>query len=723
MAVDIQPQVSEAAKADILDLDRRINLFRSGQYDEERFRAFRLTRGVYGQRQLGVQMLRIKIPYGRINGKQLKRIADMAAQYTNGNLHITTRQDIQLHYVKLDDSPQIWAKLEEEGITTKEACGNTVRNVTGSPFAGIDAQEPFDISPYAHATFEHFLRNPICQEMGRKVKIAFSSNEDDTAFAYIHDFGLIPQIQKTEDGKEIRGFKVLIGGGLGAQAFFAPTAYEFLPEDQILPFMEAAIRVFDRHGEREKRHKARMKFLVNEKTGVGFEKFMELIEEQRTALPKKSIQIDRNLVPDAPIPEPKSIPEIDITDQGKLERLERWIELNTEEQKQKGYYLAKVKVELGNISAEKTHALVDALDGYIADDYRLTVNQGIVLRYIEKDALPYIWSKLDELGFGDAGFDSIADITACPGTDTCNLGVTNSTDMSVYLEKMIQDEYPDLVKKSEIRIKNSGCMNACGQHMIAHIGFHGSSIKKGALVIPALQVVLGGGIDPDGGKYIAEKVIKLPTKRIPDAIRYSLNDYLQNRKEDELFNQYYYRLGKMHFYGLLKPLANLETLTDDDFKDWGQDEGYVQEIGVGECAGVVLDMVATIIGDAEERLEKAIKGFEEGVHADSIYSSYGAMVIAAKALLLSKDVRCNTHIGIIKDFDEHFVANGQIALDEDFKSYVLKINQNEPSESFAKEYLEQANEFLNQVKAMRAAQVSSDQSQEEKLVVDQFYKA
>ena len=668
-------------------------------------------------------MLRIKIPYGRISGRQLVRIADLSKEYTKGNLHITTRQDIQLHYVKLNDSPEIWAKLEEEGITTKEACGNTVRNVTGSPFAGVDKNEPFDISPYAQATFEYFLRNPICQEMGRKIKIAFSSNDQDTAFAYIHDFGLIPVVKTGADGEEIRGFKVLIGGGLGAQAFFAPTAYEFLPEDQLIPFMEASLRVFDRYGEREKRHKARMKFLVNEKTGVGFEKFMELVEEQRTSLANKSYVIDRNGTPEAPIPAAKEVPEIKVDDQGKLERLEKWLEQNTVEQKQEGFYSIMVKVKLGDMSSETAKAFVEAIDGYVADDYRLTVNQGIVLRYARKEALPYLWTKLDELGLGESGFDTIADITACPGTDTCNLGVTNSTDISVFLENMLQEEYPSLVKSSEMRIKISGCMNACGQHMIGHIGFHGSSIKKGALVIPALQVVMGGGLDPDGNKYLAEKVIKLPTKRIPDAVRYALNDYLKERNEGELFNQYYYRQGKKYFYGLLKPLADLETLSADDFKDWGQDEGYVQEIGVGECAGVVLDMVATIIGDAEERLGNAIKGLEQKAFADSIYNSYGAMVIGAKALLLSVDVKCNTHIGIIKDFQEHFVANGKLKIDEDFNSFILKINSEEPSEQFAVSYLEQAKTFLTSVKEFRQAQVQADQSQEEKVVVDQFYKA
>lgn len=716
----ISPKVSEAAREDILDLQQKINHFEAGQEDEDRFKAFRLTRGVYGQRQLGVQMVRIKIPYGRISGKQLIRVADVSNEYTPGNLHITTRQDIQIHHVKLKDSPEIWAKLEDSGITLKEACGNTVRNVTASPFAGIDPKEPFDVTPYAHASFEYFLRNPICQEMGRKVKIAFSSNDEDAAFAYIHDFGMIPKVKKGPDGEELRGFKVLIGGGLGAQAFFAPTAYEFLPEDQLIPFMEAAIRVFDRYGEREKRHKARMKFLINERTGVGFEKFMELVEEQRTVLPHKTYKVDLNLANDLGAPTPKEIPAYEIKDEAKYNR---WLASNVSEQKQQGYFVIKAKIPLGDIHYDKAKALVAAIDGFVSDDYRLTVNQGIVFRYATKEVLPYLFSVLEGLGMGDVGFDTIADITACPGTDTCNLGVTNSTDISVVLEQMLEKEYPELIKDSDIRIKNSGCMNACGQHMIANIGFHGSSIKKGALVIPALQVVMGGGITPDGRQFIAEKVIKLPTKRIPQAVRDILEDYKKNGNAHKYFNDYFAEKGKRYFYDVLKPLADTENITEEELKDWGQDASYVQAIGVGECAGVVLDMIGTIINDSVEKIANAQRSISGKNYADGIYHSYGALVVSAKALLLSKDVKCNTHIGIINDFQTNFVETGNFEILSGFKDHVLEMNQNEPTEAFAVEYLERATKFVEAVQTYRAKQLEEDKSQKGKLVVDQFYKA
>jgi len=280
-------QLPSEDREDIVELRDRIDAFTRGKEDEERFKLYRLTRGVYGQRQTGVQMFRIKIPYGHLKADQLRRIADISEKYTNGNLHITTRQNIQMHYVKLVDSPAIWAELAEKRITAREACGNTVRNLTASAHAGIDPDELFDVTPHTHTAFEYFLRNPICQEMGRKIKIAFSSSDKDSAYTYFHDFGFIPRIQ---DGK--RGFKVVVGGGLGAVSITAQTAYEFLPEDEIIPFMEAAIRVFDRYGEREKRMKARMKFLIKK---LGLDGFMQLVEEERTALPQQRFAIGPDL--------------------------------------------------------------------------------------------------------------------------------------------------------------------------------------------------------------------------------------------------------------------------------------------------------------------------------------------------------------------------------------------------------------------------------------------
>ena len=702
--------ISKEDKKDIIELSANIEKFRAGTYDEERFKLYRLTRGVYGQRQLGVQMFRIKLPFGHLTAEQLVRIADVSDKYATGNLHITTRQDIQLHYVKLDDSPLVWTELAEKNITAREACGNTVRNITASAEAGIDPLEPFDVSPYAHAAAHYFMRNPICQEMGRKIKPAFSSSSKDTALTFMHDFGFIPEIR---DGQ--RGFKVLVGGGLGAQALFAATAYEFLPADQVIPFMEASLRVFDRFGEREKRHKARLKFLIKD---LGIEQFLSLVEQERTAIKIKSYPVNESLNVTGPIDYfPPTLSQVK-----NEEKYQLWLRTNVFDQKQKGFHGVYVKVHLGDLSSEKARYLAKIVRKYAADDIRLTINQNILLKYIHTDHLMEVFTVLDGFGFADTGYDSIADITACPGTDTCNLGVTNSTGLSTILEEMLREEYPELIEENHIKIKISGCMNACGQHMIGNIGFHGSSIKKNDWVIPAMQVVVGGGVDPTGKPYIADKVIKLPTKRIPECIRVILNDYQANAHEGEYFNHYYERVGdKKYYYTLLKPLADLESITASDLMDWGQEHQYNQEIGVGECAGVILDMVGAIINDASEKLGKSQDAYSEGLYSDSLYHSYSTMVIAAKAALLSEDISCNTHHGIISDFQKHLIDTAKIQLPYNFSDRVLEINKHEASAAFAQEYLDRAALLLTTIISYRNAQLAL--TGQDKEVVESYYKA
>src|ERR1700712_1361909 len=303
---------------DIIDLERKIRAFREGKIHDEKFRSLRLARGVYGQRQPGVQMVRIKLPFGKVTFKQLLKIADIADEYGSGNLHLTTRQDVQIHYVSLDRTPQLWAELEQDDITLREACGNTVRNVTSSPTSGIDPAEPFDVSPYAHATFEYFLRNPICQDMGRKFKISFSSSDDDTAFSYVHDIGAIPKLK--ENGE--RGFKIMLGGGLGAQPMLASIVEEFLPEDQLIPYIEAIIRVFDRYGERNNRNKARLKYLIQK---IGLPEVLRLAEIERTAIKVKTYPINRDTIPVPAIPAQTEIAEVSISNPL---RYEQWLITN-----------------------------------------------------------------------------------------------------------------------------------------------------------------------------------------------------------------------------------------------------------------------------------------------------------------------------------------------------------------------------------------------------------
>ncbi|AWO00609.1 nitrite reductase [Chitinophaga alhagiae] len=689
---------------DIIELEKKIRQFREGKVTDEKFRSLRLARGIYGQRQQGVQMVRIKLPYGRMTLQQWKRISDISDEYATSNLHLTTRQDIQIHFVSLDRTPELWHKLAQDDITIREACGNTVRNITGSDRAGIDPEEPFDVSPYADAAFRYFLRNPICQEMGRKFKISFSSSDKDTAMGYMHDVGAIPKV-RIVDGKEVRGFKIVVGGGLGAQPYLAKTAFEFLETEQLIPYIESVLRVFDRYGERSSRHKARLKFLIQK---IGFEEFERLVKEEFKAVKSKTYPVDHAAWPETVAPAAGvELPAFTIKNE---KQFEAWKKTNTFEQKQKGFYGAYIRVPLGDISSSTSRTLIERLRPVIADDLRVTANQGLLLRFIRPEYLPYVFSLLEEAGFSAAGFDSIADITACPGTDTCNLAISSSTGIAAALENVIHDEFPDLIYNNDIKIKISGCMNSCGQHGLAHIGFHGSSLKAGGKVLPALQVLLGGGTLGDGHGRVADKVLKVPSRRGPDVLRTLLYDYEANAKNNELFNDYYDRNGEKYFYELLKPLADVTAVKAEEYIDWGKEDAFATAIGVGECAGVMIDLIATLLFEAEEKMDWAAQAFANNAWADGIYHAYACMIQTAKCILLDENINCNTQHGIMNDFDKHFVETGRFKLDGTFRNMALQINQHEPTESFAKQYYQQAKAFYDSAQQYRAEKQAANVS-------------
>ncbi|WP_299834443.1 nitrite/sulfite reductase [uncultured Tenacibaculum sp.] len=685
---------------DILELERKIRLFKEGKVDEERFRSLRLARGVYGQRQLGVQMVRIKIPYGKVTSEQLHRISDVSDEYSRGRLHITTRQDIQIHYVSLDRTPELWSQLEKDDITLREACGNAVRNVTASETAGIDPKEPFDVTPYAHATFQFFLRNPVCQEMGRKFKMSFSATDDDTALSFIHDLGFIAKTKKIGD-QEIRGFKVVLAGGLGSQPRHADVMYDFLATDLLIPTIEGVLRVFDRYGERAKRAKARLKFLVKD---LGLDGFLNLVDKEKRALAYQSYPIDTTEFENEIVFETSEVPSVTIEDQ---EAYDLWKSTNVIPQKQDGLYAIGIKVHLGDFYTDKARKLADLIKKYGANELRFTLRQNILIRHVRAAFLPFFYTELNKLGFTDAGYNSLLDITACPGTDTCNLGIASSTGISVELERVLKKEYPQYVNNKDITIKISGCMNACGQHNMAHIGFQGMSIKSGNLVAPALQILLGGGVLGNGAGRFSDKVIKVPSKRGPESLKILLNDFESHKNNQETFLNYYDRKGKTYFYDILKHLSSTDDLTEDDFVDWGHDKKYVKAIGVGECAGVVIDLVATLLFESEEKIVNAEAAIQEQKWSDSIYHAYASIVNTAKALLTAEGskVKTNTQAAIITNFDKVFVETNRIVLEGSFEELVYEINKHEPTEEFAKAYANKAKSFYQKVDAYRKLEV------------------
>ena len=454
-----------------------------------------------------------------------------------------------------------------------------------------------------------------------------------------------------------------------------------------------------------------MKFLLKD---LGLEKWMSLVQEELASLEKQSIPID---VEDEAIDIPEEIYPIE---EGKVDEaaFAKWVLTNTFTQKQIEYRGVYIKVRLGDIHSDTARNLATVILKYAADDVRITINQNLLLRYVNPENLKALYLDLQAIHLADDGYDTIADITACPGTDTCNLGVTNSTGLAVTLEERLRAEHPSLLMEKGIDIKISGCMNACGQHMASAIGFHGSSIKHVDGIIPAMQVVVGGGIDSDGVGHMGDKVIKLPTKRIPTAVNFLLQDYEAHRNLGEEFIHYCKRQGKRYFYAVLKPLADVTGIEKEEFFDWGQEHLYNQAIGVGECAGVILDVVGTILKDADQKLEWATNSIEKEAYNDAVYHAYSAFVISAKAVLLGEDIKCNTHIKILNDFQENIIEKGLIEYSGVFSEEVLEMKKTQPSAEFATEYLAKARTFYASVLKYREQIPQSD-----KPVIESYYKA
>lgn len=669
---------------DIIDLEQKIFAFKNNNIDEEKFRSLRLARGVYGQRQQGVQMVRIKIPYGKFSSKQLLRISDVADRYSNGNLHITTRQDIQIHHVDLEKTPQLWAELEKDDITLREACGNTVRNVTASPFAGIDPDEPFDVSPYAQTFFSYFLRNPICQDMGRKIKIAFSSSKEDHAYTFVHDIGFIPKIKDQQ-----HGFKVVVGGGIGSQPRLADCLYDFLPANRIIPVSEAILRLFDRFGERNRRNKARLKFLIKE---LGFDAFVEKVQQMERETSTFSYPIDYIEHKIA------STIHYPITSNTPKESFERWKNTNVFPQKQKGLVAVGLCIQTGDLPTQTARKLAGVIDTFCGEDARFTVNQGILLRSIQFENLEALYEALVNINLDRIGFDRINDIVACPGTDTCNLGIASSMGLAKELQHVLEHEFQQLIDNHKISIKISGCMNACGQHTIADIGFQGMTLKSNGKIAPATQILLGGGAVGNADGHFADKVLKVPSKRTPDVLRWLLIDFENHHhRAGESFMAYYQRVGSDYFYQNLKHFSEVDNLQTEDFIDWGNEQLYEKAIGVGECAGVTIDLVQTLLFDAEEFLENAESALAYEQVSNAVYFGYSALIRGAKAILTTVQARINSHHSIIVSFGEHF-PNCETDLGFSFRSAVKAIENNDKTNAFAKDYIAKAKAILNWIK-------------------------
>ncbi|HXV18889.1 MAG TPA: nitrite/sulfite reductase [Candidatus Omnitrophota bacterium] len=574
-------------EAEIRRFEVEIDRLEKGALDPDDFRKFRLNNGVYGIRgSVDRHMIRIKIRYGYMNPLQLERIADITEKYApNGLAHVTTRQAIQLHELKRTDIPKILRLLGEVDLTSREACGNTVRNVTASHYSGISPNEIFDITPYADLLSLYFLRNPVCQNLPRKFKIAFeSSPAEDYAKVGIHDLGFIA-VKRTVDGKEEKGFKVFVGGGLGSTPYPAQVLEEFCPLGEYLACAEAVIRLFDRNGERKDKNRARIKYLVAK---WGIETFrQEYFSEKRQVLMTGSgresfwkLRFDEEKAPALKAPAPTQAP-------GVLPGYEAWLKSNTFEQKQKGYFAAHVRCPLGDITPDQMRKLAKIAREFCAGRLRTTIAQNILIYWIPKDSLKALYARLSEAGLALNGANEIRDITRCPGADTCQIAITHSKGLAYEMGKIFDNGLGNEELFKGITIKISGCTNSCGQHHIANIGYHGASKVVDGRAVPHYQLMIGGYTDKDGVAVFGKRIAQIPAKLAPAATRAILDAYKKERGAHEDFLQWSGRIGVPKLRELTAPFTAIPSFDADPlmYEDLG-DPGkpFKVEMGKGECA-------------------------------------------------------------------------------------------------------------------------------------------
>ena len=586
---DLQPgRVLVTLDEEIENFKQEARRFRT---DEEgllgEFRPFRLMQGIYGQRQENTQMIRIKLPYGGVSADQMETCAVVAEKYSGHRRgHITTRENFQFHFVNLDDVADVLRLLADVGITTREAAGNTVRNVTGCPYAGTCPDEVFDATPYLAAYARNMLRNPISQRLPRKWKAAFSSCASDCAGTPFHDLGFIAKV-KRENGRKVRGFEVRVGGGLSTMPRKADVVYDFVSVEkgEYIRLAEAMIRVFDREGGRpsflrKNANKARIKFLLEE---IGVDEFRRQVEEelaQPGAREPLDMQALTQLAPEGPT---HGEPPRNSHRPGP--EFQRWGETNVRRQRQEVYVSVTVTVPMGNLSPEQFRGLAEIMRRFSGGTARTQPNQNLVLRWVREDALPALHAELTALDLGAAEAGLMADVVTCPGTDTCSLAITSSQGMGYVLrDAVLEMDFDDPLVR-EIPIKISGCPNGCGLHHLGAIGLQGASFKAGRTEIPCYDVFLGGGNYIGGGKYGA-RVARVPATRIPQAVAKIIRTYQEEREGGESFLDYIDRVGPKYFDPLLNEFKEVGPISQeiDVYMDWGKEELFQVVRGEAECA-------------------------------------------------------------------------------------------------------------------------------------------
>ena len=726
----LQDQIPEDLGAEIDTFEAQLEQKKQGQIDDRVFAETRLRRGVYGQRYDNGQrfdgqitkpleypsgsllkgpdtiwdapgMQRIKIPFGGLTTDQMDVLADLAEEYSDGILHITTRQDIQLHYVHIEDTPDLMRRLASATITTREACGNSIRNVTACPISGVCKTETFDVTPYAQGLTQFLLGHPDCQDFGRKFKIAFSGcAQEACGLTSMHDMGMIARIK---DGKH--GFETYVGGGLGAVPHQAKLYAEFLPAEELLPMAQAICRVFARLGEKTNRARARVKFLVDK---LGIEEFIRLVEEERKILPEDPAWTayldDLDAYDETPLKIAAPLNGV-----ARPDGFDAWAETNVYKQRQDGYVTATVSLPLGDLTSDQMHRLADVARKYIGDTVRTTVEQNIILRWVSESDVISLYTDLVKLDLAEPGAGTIVDVTACPGTDTCKLGISSSRGLAAELRTQLAQKNLELDEAiKNFRIKISGCFNSCGQHHVADLGFYGNSRKINGYTVPHFQVVLGGQWTENAASY-GLAMGAVPSKNIPAVIERITGNYVENRDKEESFQTYIQRIGKQAVKDLLQDLSQVPPHEIDAsyYTDWGDTREFtLGDMGKGECAGEVVSLVQFELSGCETESFEAQIHLDEGDYEAAYKTAFSSMLHAAKALVKTQflDVPEDAD-AIVEEFRTRFCDTelfyNQFA-GAKFANYLFRIHEEEIAEythDLAHQVIEEGQLFIEQVYA------------------------
>lgn len=693
-AIEQPTRVPEPIEQELAEFEEYIKAYRRGEIGEVKMQKIRLQFGTYAQRQEGVQMQRIKIPGAVVTGDQLICLADAAERFGSGFVHFTTREDAQIYYLKLEEAPNLMRFLAASGITTREACGNTVRNITACYRAGTSPTEVFDVAPYAHALFRYLVRNDHNQVMGRKVKITFEGCTEDHSAVRFHDLGFLAQV-RGHNGTTRRGFLVHVGGGLGGAPMISHVYTDFLPVEELYTFAAAVLRVFDRYGERKSRMKARMKFLVQ---SMGWERFRDALDEERRRVGPIPFGPGDLEEVHQPVPAGAEIAAPDPSDARAA--YWQWHRDSVLPHRLRGLRGVNVRLRLGDIVSDKLRRLGDVVRRYSAGEARVSIDQNLFLPWVRATDLPDLYDALHELELAEAGAGTATDITTCPAADTCRLGIASAKGLGSALSTALEPggelaEYADLIR--DVKIKISGCPNGCAQHAIGDIGFHSAAMTENKRTVPSYLLFLGGQYGMDRAA-IGHVVGRYPAKNCVNVVETLLRLYRAERQDGEHFTACVTRLGEARIEQALEPHRAVLSFEEDPtfYQDWGHaNERFAVRQGVkGECAGTTIAEQVPSVADAQEALAQAEAYFAHKEFGAALLAGYDAAAAAARVPLYKRLVDPFTSEQALWEFENIFVLSGQAdGAWTDLSRAFARLKAAEPDEGAARTILDRARAF------------------------------